>query len=47
MIVKIQEAGFTVAHTKVLHMTPEQARQFYAEHHGKNFFNKLIDFMSR
>ena len=25
----------------------EQARQFYSEHHGKNFFNKLVDFMTR
>jgi len=46
IICKLQEAGFTVAHSRVLTMTAQQARQFYAEHHGKNFFDKLISFMT-
>ena len=25
----------------------EQAHTFYGEHHGKNFYDKLVDFMTR
>jgi hypothetical protein len=47
IIMKAQEAGFTVAHSRVLTMTTREAREFYGEHHGKNFFDKLIEFMTR
>jgi nucleoside diphosphate kinase len=42
----IEAAGFKVAHSRVLTMTAAQAREFYAEHHGRNFFQGLIDFMT-
>jgi adenylate kinase len=41
-----EEAGFVVAHSKVLTMTPRMAREFYSEHFGKNFFGSLVDFMT-
>jgi nucleoside-diphosphate kinase len=31
---------------KLIHISSEQAAQFYAIHRGKPFFNDLIDFMS-
>ena len=46
IILKAQEAGFTVAHSKVLTMSEAQASAFYGEHHGKNFFGKLVEFMT-
>jgi len=46
IIVKATEAGFKVVHSKVLTMTTKQARSFYAEHHGKNFFDGLVEFMT-
>ena len=41
-----EEAGFVVAHSRVLTMTPQMAREFYSEHYGKNFFGTLVEFMT-
>ena len=30
-----------------MHLTPEQASDFYAEHNGKSFYSSLIAFMGR
>jgi nucleoside-diphosphate kinase len=32
--------------TKMLHLTVEQARGFYAEHEGRPFFDGLVEFMT-
>ncbi|MFW5722807.1 MAG: nucleoside-diphosphate kinase [Desulfohalobiaceae bacterium] len=41
----IQDAGLKVVAMKMLHMTKEQARGFYAVHQDKPFFESLTDFM--
>ena len=30
-----------------MHLTPEQASDFYAEHNGKSFYSSIIAFMGR
>ena len=42
----ILRAGFTVLQKRRVHLTPEQASDFYAEHYGKMFFPSLVAFMS-
>lgn len=44
---KIQEAGFEVAMSKEMHLTKEQAEEFYSEHKDKDFFESLTTHMSR
>ena len=36
---RFEAAGFKIVGTKMLHLTVEQARGFYAEHDGKPFFD--------
>jgi nucleoside-diphosphate kinase len=43
---RISAAGFQILGKRQLHMTREQATQFYAEHEGKGFFEGLIAFMT-
>eukprot|EP00043_Microstomoeca_roanoka_P012683 m.123076 g.123076 ORF g.123076 m.123076 type:complete len:200 (+) comp15561_c2_seq3:433-1032(+) len=38
--------GFTIVRKRRVSITPEQANEFYAEHFGKEFFPRLIGFMS-
>ena len=38
---RFEAAGFKIVGTKMLHLTVEQARGFYAEHDGKPFFDGL------
>jgi nucleoside diphosphate kinase len=42
----IQRAGFTILNKRRIHLTPEQASEFYAEHFGKLFFPSLVGYMS-
>jgi nucleoside diphosphate kinase len=42
----ILRTGFTVLQRRRVHLTPEQASDFYAEHYGKLFFPSLVAFMS-
>ena len=44
---KIKEAGFEVAMTKEMHLSREQAEEFYSEHKDKDFFESLMTHMSR
>lgn len=47
LIVALLEAeGFTVRAARVLHMTSEQAGEFYAVHKGRPFYAELVDFMA-
>lgn len=46
IISKIEAAGFTVTRRRHYTLYPAQAEEFYAEHAGKPFFSKLIDFMT-
>ena len=43
---RFESAGFTLIAAKMLHLTREQAEGFYAEHHGKPFFDSLVEFMT-
>lgn len=43
---RFESAGFKIVGTKMLHLTVEQARGFYAEHDGKPFFDGLVEFMT-
>ncbi|XP_059168093.1 nucleoside diphosphate kinase homolog 5-like [Physella acuta] len=42
----ILRAGFAVLQKRRVHLTPEQASDFYAEHYGKLFFPSLVAYMS-
>ncbi|XP_029637063.1 nucleoside diphosphate kinase homolog 5 [Octopus sinensis] len=43
----ILRTGFTIVNRRRVHMTPEQASDFYSEHFGKMFFTKLVEYMSQ
>eukprot|EP00730_Choanoeca_flexa_P001169 TRINITY_DN10512_c0_g2_i1.p1 TRINITY_DN10512_c0_g2~~TRINITY_DN10512_c0_g2_i1.p1 ORF type:complete len:705 (+),score=220.39 TRINITY_DN10512_c0_g2_i1:31-2115(+) len=43
---KLAEAGFKVAAQDDRTLTEEEAKQFYAEHEGKEFFPNLVEFMT-
>lgn len=43
---KLEEAGLRVIASKRIHMTREQAGEFYAIHKDRPFYNDLVDFMT-
>lgn len=43
---KIEEAGLRIIAQKRLHLSLEQAQQFYAVHKERSFFNDLCSFMA-
>ena len=45
LIVKMSEADLKVVGMKMLHLTEERAKGFYAVHEGKPFFEDLVQFM--
>ena len=44
---KIRASGFKVAMQKEIHLTKEQAEDFYSEHQGQDYFDGLTTRMSR
>ncbi|ESO99615.1 hypothetical protein LOTGIDRAFT_226200 [Lottia gigantea] len=42
----ILRSGFAIIKKRRVHLTPEQASDFYAEHYGKLFFPSLVAYMS-
>lgn len=42
----ILRSGFAILQKRRVHLTPEQASDFYAEHYGKLFFPSLVAYMS-
>jgi nucleoside-diphosphate kinase len=42
---RFEEAGFKIIAMKMVHMTKEQAEEFYAVHRGTDFFEGFTDFM--
>ncbi len=42
---KIEEAGLRIIAQKRLHLTRQQAEQFYGVHAERSFFNDLVSFM--
>ena len=47
IIDRIHESGFKIAARKETHLTRELAEEFYAEHKGKDYYNELVDHMTR
>ena len=43
---RFEEAGLRIVASKMLHMTREQAGEFYAVHKERPFYNDLVDFMT-
>jgi nucleoside-diphosphate kinase len=41
----INEAGFRIAALKMVRLTKEQARQFYAVHRERPFYDELVEFI--
>lgn len=42
---RFEEAGLRIVAQKRLHMTKQQAEQFYGVHAERSFFGELVDFM--
>lgn len=42
----LEKSGFTVKAARVLHLSKEQAGEFYAVHRGRPFYGELVEFMS-
>ncbi len=42
----LEKNGFTICALKKIQLTKEQAEGFYAEHQGRPFFEKLVNYMS-
>ena len=47
IIAKIEQAGFTIAMSKEMMLSREQAETFYEEHRGSDFFETLVTNMTR
>ena len=39
-------AGLAISAARMMHLTPEQARSFYAVHKDRSFFERLVNFIS-
>ena len=46
IIQQIEAEGFDIARIKMVHLTPDEAKGFYAVHKEKKFFASLTEFMS-
>jgi len=44
---RIGKEGLVVARTRTVHWSLEDAEHFYAEHKGRFFYDRLVQFMSR
>lgn len=46
IISRFERGGLKVVGAKMVSLTPEQAKQFYAVHRERPFFNNLVDYMT-
>lgn len=46
ILARFEKAGLKIAAAKMLHLTTEQAKAFYAVHAHRPFFQELVDFMT-
>ena len=46
IIDRIISAGFKIRAARLMHLSHEQAENFYAVHRGRPFYNDLVDFMT-
>lgn len=42
----LEQSGFRVRAARVMHLTGDQAGEFYAVHRGRGFFGELVEFMT-
>ncbi|XP_030635013.1 thioredoxin domain-containing protein 3 homolog [Chanos chanos] len=47
IVSQIKEAGFSISQVKETQLTRDMAQMFYKEHKGKEFYDSLLDYMSR
>lgn len=45
VLTRIEQAGFRICASKMLHLTRDQAAGFYAEHQERPFFQDLVEYM--
>lgn len=43
---RFEKNGLAIVAARMMHLTREQAENFYAEHEGKPFFNDLVSYMT-
>ncbi|MBI2993930.1 MAG: nucleoside-diphosphate kinase [Gammaproteobacteria bacterium] len=43
---RFERAGLAIAAAKMMRLTPDQARSFYAVHKDRSFFDRLINFIA-
>ena len=46
ILAEVEKAGFEILDLRLVRLTPDTARRFYAVHEGKPFLNDLVSFMS-
>ena len=46
ILARFERRGYVILGLKLMHVTPEQAQQHYAEHEGKPFFAGLVDYIT-
>lgn len=46
ILAEVEKAGFEIVELRLVRLTPERARRFYAVHEGKPFLGDLVSFMS-
>ena len=46
VLAHLEGAGFTIRGLRVLHLTAEQAKAFYAVHRERPFYDSLVEFMT-
>lgn len=47
IISHIEDAGFGIINMRMVHLTRDEAEDFYSIHKNKEFFLRLIDFVTR
>lgn len=46
-MVSIEDAGFGIVNMRMVHLTRDEVEDFYSIHKNKEFFLRLIDFVTR
>jgi nucleoside-diphosphate kinase len=46
ILAHVEEQGFRIVEARLARITLEEAREFYAEHRGKPFFDDLLHYMT-
>ena len=46
IITRFEEAGLNILGMKMVHLSKTQAKEFYAEHEGRSYFDGLTEFMT-